>query len=563
MCGVYGTTDPLVNIRDTMLLTKYRGPDGDGTFKDDHLTLGHNLLSITEDPALSAQPWRTPRGNLLVYNGEVFNCEDLEQKYQLRNKTSCDTEILAWGLDNLGLDFLDEIDSMHGFAYYRPREKELWLSRDHAGIKPMHYCLVKNHVYFSSELVNVIHMSGIRKKLNQDAINCINHCGMNILDETIWSDVYKVMPGETLVFDLVSKKIKHKKRIAIPAGTQQNFCKEEFRDMVSKTVKQTIMGRRKIGVFLSGGFDSGIIAAEAGKFMELETYTNRISPNIHGFNIDADCAAEMANKFGFRHREIVVDQKTVIDNWFDSLKYNEELSVNMSNVMYLYSNKFIANDGVTVTLAGDMGDELLGGYPKYLNHAKKNMKNFKNMIDVWADRMGKNYKIPCKSSMNKQDLLDKIKSLYPEQLWNPEDPIGSLMAFECVTLCPEEFFKRNDRFGMAFSLEGRFPFASKMFMQYCLSMPSWNKLDSATEETKLMPKTAYNEILPRSFYTKSKTGWTLPMGHWLCHDSQSTLLNFIREVYPDLMLRKGMFGNKTLKRTASELIVHGWLKYHQ
>ena len=145
MCGIYGIT-----AKDYGFINQYidkcshRGPDGRGTWGDDTITLGHNLLSIMANPGASRQPWITPKGNILVYNGEIFNYYELKAKYkQFIDTTGCDTELLAWGLDTFDLNFIDQIDSMHGFAYYNIKKREIILSRDHAGIKPVYYAETK------------------------------------------------------------------------------------------------------------------------------------------------------------------------------------------------------------------------------------------------------------------------------------------------------------------------------------------------------------------------------------------------------------------------------------
>ena len=96
----------------------YRGPDNSNTYYDENVTLGHNLLSITDTPSQGIQPWKTNKGNILIYNGEIFNYHDLCNRYKnFKPKTQCDTELLAWGLDEFGIDFLEEIDSMHASLY--------------------------------------------------------------------------------------------------------------------------------------------------------------------------------------------------------------------------------------------------------------------------------------------------------------------------------------------------------------------------------------------------------------------------------------------------------------
>ena len=112
MCGIYGITSKNYGFIEKYINTcSHRGPNGSGIWKGDDITLGHNLLSIMAEPNMSTQPWTTPKGNILVYNGEIFNYYELKAKYkQFIDTTGCDTELLAWGLDNFGLNFIDEID---------------------------------------------------------------------------------------------------------------------------------------------------------------------------------------------------------------------------------------------------------------------------------------------------------------------------------------------------------------------------------------------------------------------------------------------------------------------
>ena len=153
MCGIYGISERNLSwVKSYMRKCHYRGPDNNNTYCDENVTLGHNLLSITDTPSQGIQPWKTDKGNILIYNGEIFNYFELCKKYKNFNpKTKCDTELLAWGLDEYGIDFIDQIDSQHAFALWIPTKKNLYLSRDHAGIKPLFYSLTNDFLVFGSE----------------------------------------------------------------------------------------------------------------------------------------------------------------------------------------------------------------------------------------------------------------------------------------------------------------------------------------------------------------------------------------------------------------------------
>jgi len=529
MCGIYGITarDPEF-INQYINKCKHRGPDGQSVWHDDTVTLGHNLLSIMADPSVSKQPWRTPRGNILTYNGEIFNYYELKEKYKnFKDTTGCDTELLAWGLDTYGLKFIDEIDSMHGFAYYDMTKKEIILSRDHAGIKPVYYAETKEGLVFGSEIKGMLDKVPNSRSMDNLAMSCLAHTGINATRNTVFSGIKKLLAGETIIYDISNKKIKSRKRIFIKPISNIGFDPAGFRSMARKTVKMCSIGRRKIGVFLSGGLDSSLIAYELKNIMgEANTFTNQMNPNIisggENYNEDAICAQVLADQENFNHKEVIITPKIIEDYWDDSIYFMEQPAYNPSLAMYCYTNKVLHDNSIVVTMAGDMGDEILGGYPKYWKMKKLKFKSWAAIVDHWTRRIKRPIALikPNHSGLKPWLLVDtnnvrnELLKCYPDDLWNPEDPIGSYMALDCVTQVPEEFFNRNDKYGMAYGMEGRFPLATKMFMQYCMNIHSHFKIGSAKGDTKMLSKIAYDERLPDKIITKMKTGWTVPLREW-------------------------------------------------
>ena len=519
MCGIYGITarDPEF-INQYIDKCKHRGPDGQSVWHDNTVTLGHNLLSIMADPSVSKQPWRTPKGNRLTYNGEIFNYYELKEKYKdFKDTTGCDTELLAWGLDNFGLNFIDEIDSMHGFAYYNIKKKELILSRDHAGIKPVYYAEIKEGLVFGSELKGMLDKVPNSRTMDKLAISCMSITGINALRNTFFSGIKKLLAGETIVYDVANKKITNTKRIFIKPNSNKKFDPNEFKQIANNTVKMCSIGLRKIGVFLSGGLDSSLVAYELNDIMgKANTFTNRMEPNViheEDHNEDANCAQVLADANNFNHKEVKITPKIITDYWNDSIYYIEQPVYNPSLAMYCYTNKMLHDNGIVVTMAGDMGDEVLGGYPKYWKLRKENLTSWTDIIDKWINRIKRPVKLH-ESLVDKITLRTELIKCYPEDLWNPKDPIGSYMALDCVAQVPEEFFMRNDKYGMAYGMEGRFPLATKTFMQYCMDIHSDEKIGKNKSDTKLLTKIAYKGKLPATIINKMKTGWTVPLQHW-------------------------------------------------
>jgi asparagine synthase (glutamine-hydrolysing) len=339
------------------------------------------------DPNNSQQPWITPKGNRLVYNGEIFNYNSLLGKYaNFENTTGCDTELLAWGLDSYGVDFLDEIDSMHGFAYYDITNQTITLSRDHVGIKPLYYAKIDRGLVFASEIKGMLDVVPDARTLDNLACSMLTKAGTNPLRNTLYTNIKKVLPGETIVYDIKSKTLDYVKRIYIRPNADQDYSKNELQEMFSKTVSRCSIGKRKIGVFLSGGIDSSIVAYELNQIQDtVHTFTNRFVPEVEAdedYNSDSKVAKRFAVEQKFNHHDVVVGPTEYLSAWDDSIYYMEQPNYSPSNPMNCYTNRVLADNGIVVTMAGDMGDELFGGYPKYsiLYHSEDKPKSWRQLL---------------------------------------------------------------------------------------------------------------------------------------------------------------------------------------
>ena len=560
MCGIYGITKrDREFVEKYIKICKHRGPDGHGIWNDDYVTLGHNLLSITDQPTVSHQPWHTERGNILIYNGEIFNYFDLIKKYtEFKPKTTCDTELLAWGLDQHGEKFVEQIDSMHAFAYYNTQTRHLILSRDHAGIKPLYYAETSEGLIFGSEIKGMLDRVPNSRKIDQLALSCMSLTGINATRNTFFSNIKQLMPGETITYDCSNKRIKSSERIYITARSNSSFDPAEFRDKVRKTVQMSSIGRRQMGVFLSGGLDSSVVAYEMMKIHgSVNTFTNKMQPNVvtdEDYNSDATCAKILADQEKFNHTEVIITPNDVIAAWDDSIYYMEQPVYNPSMSMYYHTNQNLSEAGTVITMAGDMGDEILGGYPKYWKMKDEQFRSWGDIIDKWLKRI-KRPLVVGMSTLPASVLREELIKLYPDTLWNPADPVASYMALDCVAQAPNEFFNRNDKYGMAFGMEGRFPLTTKMFMQYCLDIPTSHKIGRNKSDTKLLTKIAYKGILPDAIITKQKTGWTVPIGQWLATGAEKNLKKF----YQDRMGDRSTLDNITVSQKASKALVPAWV----
>lgn len=521
MCGIYGITKRDVELIQTYInVCSYRGPDGSDVWADDDITLGHNLLAITSEPTQGRQPWITDKGNVLAYNGEIFNYHDLVTQHNFQPKTSCDTELLAHLLDTQGKDCVELIDSMHAFAYYDKKTKTITLSRDHAGIKPLFYAETSDGLIFGSEIKGMLDHVPNSRHMDAMAAAAMSYSGINATRHTMFTNIKKVLPGETMVYSIEHKKFISHDRTIITPQSNNSLDLEEFRSQAHDTVKMSTLGLRKFGVFLSGGLDSTLVAHELKNILgNLDSFTNEMNPNViigEDFNDDANCAMQFAEDIDLNHHRVEITPDIIKQVWDHSMYTMEQPVYNISMPMYYHTNKHLSEQGVVVTMAGDMGDELLGGYPKYWKCKQDPPTSYEDMIWKWMHRLKRPIQIATK--VDAQEIKQELMTTIPESLWNDHDPVNSYMAVDCITQVPEEFFSRNDQFGMRFSMEGRFPLATKQFMRYCMNMHSDHKIGQNKSDTKMPTKLAYKGILPDYIINKQKTGWTVPLMYWLGTD---------------------------------------------
>lgn len=540
MCGIYGFTWVDESLLSKMIeKSKHRGPDNTSTYTDNlNISLGHNLLAITDHPQESKQPWKTPEGNILIYNGEIFNYEDLCEKYYdiFHPHTKCDTELLAWGLDKFGISFIEQIDSQHAFALWNKKDLTITLSRDHVGIKPLYYRFMGGKgIQFASELKSLLNG---QEGINNIAEACFAYTGVNVTEYSFYDGIYKVLPGESITFR--GNNVLNKRSDIVIGTEDQDFQKEEFIEEVRLAVHRSMRGIRQQGIFLSGGLDSAILALHASELdKEIRTFTSRVHPNpkkIHSqrtfslwdskeititysrkgedFNSDADCAKKLAQELGTKHYE-VIHKESDWDYYLEKAwRACEEPMYNWSIPMYQQVNKEMSDAGTVITIAGDMGDELTLGYPSYFNFQKKfspslnSQPKLRYTIERWLERLKNPPNISTKISKN--DICEYLLN-GPFRNLQTSYSICAYQRMDQIGNCSEDYFRRNDRLGMLYSMEGRFPWASKRLMNYCMNI---NPLEKIKLGQKGITKIAYENLLPEYIINKPKTGWTSPIHLW-------------------------------------------------
>ena len=337
MCGICGFTghrnDQKAVIERMMKSIEHRGPDSEGSFCGGEITLGFRRLSII-DLEDGQQPMESADGNLqIVFNGEIYDYKELRAELEAAGisfRTHSDTEVLVNTIQKYGEKALDKLRGMFGFAVWNEKEQTLMLARDFFGIKPVYYAQIDGHFVFASEIKSILAFPGYKREVNRLALEQYLSFQYSALEETFFKGIYKLMPGHVLIYRDGKYEIKSyfKARLTLGqweesqensnVGTRRdenvNELKENNPDMqplqarletiLDDSVKHHMLSDVEVGAFLSGGVDSGYLAAASGAD---QAFTVGFDEG-NRYN-EVEKAAQVAKAAGLRHHVKIISKE--------------------------------------------------------------------------------------------------------------------------------------------------------------------------------------------------------------------------------------------------------------
>ena len=530
MCAIHGIVDVKPELMMKMVkAAHHRGPDGNGIFEDDYITLGHNLLSIVGQVEEGKQPYHY-EDCVLVYNGEIYNYKDLS------HNPKTDTETLAKGLKKEGWEFLKKCDGMFALAFYNKTTKELILARDTNGTKPLYYGYQNEKLYFSSEIKSLLEC-GFERRVCKRALGLYYNQGYVPGYLTMFEGINKLVPGEVMVNGKKHNLLDYD--LTEPNNLDFNYVKRQVQLKNNYCVEQTLMGRRNIGLFLSGGLDSTSILYEMKELgVKPRTFTSSFATTDpkSKLNQDSEIAKRVCDEWGIENNMLYQTQQDYVDALEDTFYALEEPRQGKSFPTYYNMNKFISSNDITVTLAGDGGDELFAGYK---HHAHPNWRNKLKMLRI-NNRPLVNPELECSLDDQCSYLLEWL----PLKQVKNKDHLNDFLYIESLNALAEDFLVRNDKLGMAFSMEGRFPILNKRLRDYVRALPSKLKVEDLfysrpKQHHKYLQREAYNGLLPNYILYHTKTGWRFPTDEILIGrmdqpaPDNGVLKSYIRETLND------------------------------
>ncbi len=556
MCAING-----FNFKDEGLIlkmnqaTKHRGPDDAGIFLDDSVSLGHNRLSIIDLSFAGHQPMLSEDKNFaIVFNGEIYNFKELRKELEEKGYkffSESDTEVILKSYQEYGENCLNKFNGIFAFAIWDEQKKELFLARDHIGVKPLYYFWNSGKFIFSSEIKGIL-AHDISSEIDLEGFS--HYFSLSYVPQplTIFKNIKKLPPACWL--KLKNGEVEIQKYWEIKDRT--NFSSEEeaigeIRSVFENSVKGQMISDRPVGVFLSGGIDSSIVLGLIRKFVPAitKTYTTGFKVDVQEekFNADFKLAVETAKYYKTDHHELMIGPEDVFRNLEKIAWHLDEPNGNhTAPAIFLLSQ--LAKKDVAVVLGGDGGDELFGGYPRYvfsklIGEYQKFPRIGRRGFDVFLKIIGKE-KYREKLSLSgvdritgfmslKDELLSRV--LKPEVLETfdtkqyfsklllqyPENIIRSdfekvFMDIDRRTWLVDDSLMRTDKMSMAHALEARVPILDKRLMEISQKIPtSWKIKGMPARHGKAIFREAFKDYLLPHLENKPKTGWFTPMAKWI------------------------------------------------
>lgn len=525
MCGIAGfiSNNPKYDARrivlDMLKCLRHRGPDQTGVYSKDKATLGMVRLSII-DTQRHAIPYEAPdRSAAIVYNGEVYNHQDLRVLYKdsYEFKTNSDAETVLCHYLKKGTASFADYNGMYAFAVYDCRRKELFIVRDKAGEKPVYYLQGNDFFAFASEMKALLKLT--TPVFNQDCLSYLAY-EFNTGDATLFKGIYSLMPGEYLRIDRfgnVRRQAYWKiwdNLIYLPDNLKkiESRLTELLIDAITLRTRNCV---HKFGTFISGGVDSALIAC-ISKPDHLYTCHYPIENDYDELRYAKMVAKKLKKKL-----EIVRPTPEDFQRTRRQIIYHLDTPCTWTSFS-LWMLLERASRDIKVVLSGDGADELFSGYHRYhlLNHDEqikhlKAMKQYSYLIERYYGSPVQRYARivnRCENRYNRQ-VVSYLERTIGEYFSKANHDYIHAMGLSDFYTTMQELLQFADRINMAFGVENRSPFLDYRLIQFAFSLPSKYKIRNGI--TKWLLKRVARKFIPKEIAERvDKRGFSAPVNHW-------------------------------------------------
>jgi asparagine synthase (glutamine-hydrolysing) len=566
MCGIAGIFDfagrpvaasELQAMNDSI---RHRGPDDEGIFVEQGIGLANRRLAIIDLSPAGHQPMANEDGSLLItHNGEVYNFLELVPELESRGHhfhSRTDTEAVLHAYEEWGPRALERLNGMFCFATWDRTKRQLFIARDRMGIKPLYYAEHDGRLLFASEIKALL-AAGLPRRVSLQALNEYFTFQNVLSDLTLFEGVRLLPPGHTLTAD--RDGLRTERFWDLTFDPEESVSEDEWAEQIGSTfsevVTRQLVSDVPVGSYLSGGMDSGSIAAVASRHVpRLMTFTggfdvSSVSGLELGFDERAD-AESVARSFRTEHYQMIMHSGDMAWALPELVWHLEDLRVGMSYQNYYIAR--LASKFVKVSLAGTGGDELFAGYPwRYeVIHGVDDPRSFdQSYFEYWTrlipeDQKQSFFAPEIWSATREHSPFDVYRSVIApvEHL----DPVAKALYFEAKTFL-HGLLVVEDKVSMAHSLEVRVPFLDNDLVALAERIPSRSK--NADGAGKRLLREAMRTLLPEELVEKPKQGFSPPDQSWY----RGPTMDYIREILLDTRsLNRGYFQPEYVRRVLAE-----------
>ncbi|MCC6198208.1 MAG: asparagine synthase (glutamine-hydrolyzing) [Burkholderiales bacterium] len=564
MCGIHGIVNldgsPVAaqDLRAMSEVTRHRGPDDAGFHADGACVIGMNRLSII-DVTGGHQPIANEDDTAwVVCNGEIYNFRELTAELRTRGhrfRTHSDSEILVHAYEEWGDDFLRRLNGMFGFALWDARRRRLLVGRDRLGIKPIYVHETAKRIAFASEAKAILALPDVSAHIDIRGLHAYLQLGYVPSPQSMFEGIRK-LPAATLL-SVQDGRVEERTYWRLPdtadAATREEQWVERVRDGLRRSVRMQMVSDVPIGAFLSGGVDSsavvGHMAHASGQ--PIKTYAIGFEGGkAEDLYNELPHARRIAELFGTDHHEIVVRPDVV--GLLPRLLWHMDEPIADSAFVTTYLVSEFARRDVTVILSGVGGDELFGGYMRYLgSHYASRFERLPGWVKQGARAVGR--ALPsdrhsgalnvmrlakgflASSELSFEERYRSYVQLMPSQFASrllratPATPfdvihtafqrahgadgLNRMLTVDSLTQLPDDLLMLTDKMSMAVSLECRVPLLDHELVEMAAVVPEAIKIKGG--RLKHLMKAALADLLPQDILERKKRGFGVPMGAWL------------------------------------------------
>ena len=582
MCGINGlvyknaeNTDVQSIIGKMNQKIIHRGPDEDGFFvehlQDKTIAFAMRRLSIV-DLSTGKQPIFTEDKNkVIVFNGQIYNSEELKKTLVQKGfafHTSSPAEVVLKLYECFGLEVFKMLDGVFAFSIYDKILGKIFIARDFFGDKPLHYQHSEKGLIWASELKSIISVLDKKPEIDNTGLNLYFQLTYIPAPFTIYKGISKLESNSFIEYDVNTNALKiheiHSEKIE-----KQQISFDEAKKNVRKLVEESVSSRSvsdvSLGAFLSGGVDSSIISLCLSKQSDSKIDTFSIGFDKKSFD-ETDKSRLVANLIGSNHHEFVISEKDLTSHLDEILlNFDEPFADSSALPSYIVASK--TADYVKVALTGDGGDEVFGGYNKYLIGGinqkytslvprflhQSVLKVANALTKQKGDERGLKFKVrkalnsidydhsffyniiklgftdkEMSIYLNEKDRVKNPLAYYQQRIPNPKNLTDFRNVDKMISL-EGDMIVKVDRTSMLASMECRAPFLTREIWNYTLSLPDEYLLKGNNK--KMILKKAFENEFPEQFLEKSKKGFGVPVGDWLRQGMRSELLSYIDDKF--------------------------------